>query len=157
MVQLFTFARYAYTLYSYGFLRHIKKHTFSKPIIFIDWCEKKVYCLMTCYVYNSSHNCMGNNIVVVLLVHFVLVKICHIMTQKGFMLYTYCFPYNCGNCYTHNMSLNNILKKKQLHFQFLLLLTIKLNYLHDLIQCSKTERCDELSDWIFINDSERRE
>jgi hypothetical protein len=31
---------------------------------------------------------MGNNIVVVLLVHFVLVKICHIMTQKGFMLYT---------------------------------------------------------------------
>ena len=43
---------------------------------------------MTCYVYNSSHNCMGNNIVVVLLVHFVLVKIWHIMTQKGFMLYT---------------------------------------------------------------------
>jgi hypothetical protein len=31
---------------------------------------------------------MGNNIVVVLLVHFVLVKICHIMTQRGFMLYT---------------------------------------------------------------------
>jgi hypothetical protein len=29
------------------------------------------------------------------------------------------------------MSLNNVLKKKQLHFQFLLL-TIKLNYLHDL-------------------------
>jgi len=40
MVQLFTFARYAY---SYGFLWHIKKHIFSKPIIFIDWCEKKVY------------------------------------------------------------------------------------------------------------------
>jgi uncharacterized membrane protein len=31
---------------------------------------------------------MGNNIVVVLLVHFVLVKICHIMTQRGSMLYT---------------------------------------------------------------------
>jgi hypothetical protein len=30
------------------------------------------------------------------------------------------------------MSLNNALKKKQLHFQFFLLLTIKLNYLHDL-------------------------
>ena len=44
-----------------------------------------VHCLMTCYVYNSSHNCMGNNIVVVLLV---LVKICHIMTQRGFMLYS---------------------------------------------------------------------
>ena len=40
MVQLFTFTRYAY---SYGFLCHIKKHTFSKPIIFIDWYEKKVY------------------------------------------------------------------------------------------------------------------
>ena len=26
-----------------------------------------------------------------------------------------------------------------------------------IIQWSKTERCDELSDWIFINDSERRE
>ena len=55
-----------------------------------------VYCLMTCYVYNSSHNCMGNNIVVVLLVHFVLVKICHIMTQRGFMLTTILpilFPY----------------------------------------------------------------
>jgi hypothetical protein len=34
-------------------------------------------------VYNSSHNCVGNNIVVVLLV---LVKICHIMTQRCFML-----------------------------------------------------------------------
>ena len=40
---------------------------------------------MTCYVHNSSHNCMGNNIVVVLLVR---VKICHIMTQRGFMLCT---------------------------------------------------------------------
>jgi hypothetical protein len=38
-----------------------------------------------CYVYNSSHNYIGNNIVVVLLV---LVKICHIMTQRDFMLYT---------------------------------------------------------------------
>ena len=42
-----------------------------------------VHCLMTWYVYNSSHNCVGNNIVVVLLV---LVKICHIMTQRCFML-----------------------------------------------------------------------
>jgi protein-S-isoprenylcysteine O-methyltransferase Ste14 len=40
-----------------------------------------VHCLMTCYVYNSSHNCMGNNIAVVLLV---LVKICHINDPKGF-------------------------------------------------------------------------
>jgi hypothetical protein len=40
---------------------------------------------MTCYVYNSSHNCVGNNIVVALLV---LVKICHIMTQMCFMLCT---------------------------------------------------------------------
>jgi hypothetical protein len=36
-------------------------------------------------VYNSSHNCVGNNIIVVLLV---LVKICHIMTQKCFILFT---------------------------------------------------------------------
>jgi hypothetical protein len=36
------------------------------------------------YVYNSSHNCVGNNIVVVLLV---LVKIYHIMTQRYFMFY----------------------------------------------------------------------
>jgi hypothetical protein len=42
-----------------------------------------VHCLMTWYVYNSSHNCVGNNIVVVLLV---LIKICHIMTQRWFML-----------------------------------------------------------------------
>ena len=34
-------------------------------------------------MYNSSHNCVGNNIVVVLLV---LVTICHIMTQRCFML-----------------------------------------------------------------------
>ena len=39
---------------------------------------------MTWYVYNSSHYCVGNNIVVVLLV---LVKICHIMTQRCFMHY----------------------------------------------------------------------
>ena len=44
-----------------------------------------VHCLMTWYVYNSSHNCVGNNIVVVLVV---LVKICHIMTQRCFMLCT---------------------------------------------------------------------
>ena len=44
-----------------------------------------VHCLMTSYVYNSSHNCVGNNIVVVLLV---LVKICHTMTQRCFMLCT---------------------------------------------------------------------
>jgi hypothetical protein len=44
-----------------------------------------VHCLMTWYVYNSSQNFVGNNIVVVLLV---LVKICHIMTQMCFMLYT---------------------------------------------------------------------
>jgi hypothetical protein len=42
-----------------------------------------VHCLMT-YVYNSSHNCVGNNIVVLL----VLVRICHIMTQRWFMLCT---------------------------------------------------------------------
>ena len=41
--------------------------------------------IVTWYVYNSSHNCAGNNIVVVLLV---LVKICHIMTQRCFMLCT---------------------------------------------------------------------
>ena len=44
-----------------------------------------IHCLMTWYVYKSSHNCVGNNIVVVLLV---LVKICHIMTQRCFMLST---------------------------------------------------------------------
>jgi hypothetical protein len=44
-----------------------------------------IHCLMTWYVYKSSHNCVGNNIVVVLLV---LVKICHIMTQRCFMLCT---------------------------------------------------------------------
>jgi hypothetical protein len=69
------------------------------------------------------------------------------MIQKDVILQQYCFPYNCGNCYTHSMSLNNILKKKQLHFQFLLLLTIKLNYLHELkimFQClprSKNTSC----------------
>ena len=36
-------------------------------------------------MYTSSHNCVGNNIIVVLLV---LVKICHIMTQKCFILCT---------------------------------------------------------------------
>jgi hypothetical protein len=54
------------------------------------WYESEVvsfsvHCLMTWYVYNSSHNCVGNNIVVVLLV---LVNICHIMTQRCFMLCT---------------------------------------------------------------------
>jgi hypothetical protein len=44
-----------------------------------------VHCLMTWYVCSSSHNCVGNNIVLVLLV---LVKICHIMTQMCFMLCT---------------------------------------------------------------------
>jgi hypothetical protein len=44
-----------------------------------------VHCFMTWYVYSSSHNCVGNNIVLVLLV---LVKICHIMTQMCFMLCT---------------------------------------------------------------------
>jgi hypothetical protein len=33
------------------------------------------------------------------------------------ILQQYCFPHNYGNCYTHIMSLNNVLKKKQLHFQ----------------------------------------
>jgi hypothetical protein len=42
-----------------------------------------VHCLMTWYVYNSFHNCVGNNIVVVLLV---FVKICHII--RCFMLCT---------------------------------------------------------------------
>jgi hypothetical protein len=88
------------------------------------WYESEVvsfsvHCLMTWYVYNSSHNCVGNNIVVVLLV---LVNICHIMTQRCFMLCTTyinfwsIIPHNYGNCYTHIMSLNNVLKKKQLHF-----------------------------------------
>ena len=36
-------------------------------------------------MHNSSHNCVGNNIVVVLLV---LVRICRIMTQRCFMLCT---------------------------------------------------------------------
>ena len=40
---------------------------------------------MTWYVYISSHYCVGNNIVVVLLV---LAKICHIMSQMCFMLCT---------------------------------------------------------------------
>ena len=41
---------------------------------------------MTWYVYNSSHNCVGNNVVVASLV---LVKLCHInMTQMCFMLCT---------------------------------------------------------------------
>ena len=44
-----------------------------------------VLCLMTRYVYNSSNNWVGNNIVVVLLV---LVKICHLTTQMCFMLCT---------------------------------------------------------------------
>jgi hypothetical protein len=41
-----------------------------------------VHCLMTCYVYNSSHNCMGNNIAVVLLV---LVK-CTCTCRYGWIL-----------------------------------------------------------------------
>jgi hypothetical protein len=42
-----------------------------------------VHCLMTWCVYNSSNNCVGNNIV---LVSLVLVKICHLM--RCFMLCT---------------------------------------------------------------------
>jgi hypothetical protein len=77
-----------------------------------------VHCLMIWYVYNSAHNCVGNNIVVVLLV---LVKICHIMTQRWFMLYiTYLWSIICpleARCLT---PLSNI-------FQ-LLLLWWKLEY-----------------------------
>ena len=51
-----------------------------------------VHCLMTWYVYNSSHNCIWNNIVVVLLV---LVKICHIMTQKVFYVMHYFWSIIC--------------------------------------------------------------
>jgi hypothetical protein len=41
----------------------------------------------------------------------------HISLQAPIILQQYCFPHNYGNCYTHIMSLNNVLKKKQLHFQ----------------------------------------
>jgi hypothetical protein len=44
-----------------------------------------VHCLMTWYVYNSTHNCVEINIFVALLV---LVMICHIMTERCFMLCT---------------------------------------------------------------------
>ena len=71
------------------------------------------------------------------------------------ILQQYCFPYNCGNCYTHNMSLNNLLKKKQLHFHFFLLLTIKLNYLHDLkimfsVYCILICSCTYRHGWILM-------
>jgi hypothetical protein len=49
-------------------------------------------------------------------------------TPRHEILQQYCFPLNYWNCYTHIVSLNIVLKKKQLHFQ-ILLLTIKLNYL----------------------------
>jgi hypothetical protein len=42
-----------------------------------------------------------------------------------FTLQQYCFPYNCGNCYTHNMSLNTVLKKKQLHFHFFFIIEVR--------------------------------
>jgi hypothetical protein len=97
------------------------------------------HCLMTWYVYNSSYNCVGNNIVVVL-----LVKICHIMTQRcntttilfptqlWELLYTYHVIKQCTEKET--TSLSN------------LLLTFKLNCLHDLkimFQCllHLTQRC----------------
>ena len=74
-----------------------------------------VHCLMTWYVYNSSHNCVGNIIVVVLLV---LVKICHNMTQRCFMLCT---------TYTNFWSIICSLEVRCLIFQ-LLLLWRKLEY-----------------------------
>jgi hypothetical protein len=48
-------------------------------------------------------------------------------------------PHNYGNCYTHIMSLNNVLKKETTLLSNCLL-TIKLNYLHDLkimFQCAE--------------------
>ena len=35
---------------------------------------------------------------------------CGISLQVPIILQQYCFPYNCGNFYTYNMSLNNALK-----------------------------------------------
>jgi hypothetical protein len=82
-----------------------------------------VHCLMTWYVYNSSHNCVGNNIVVVLLV---LVKICHIMTQRCFMLCTTFDP-----SFVHYHVIKQCTEKETTSLSNFLL-TIKLNYLHDL-------------------------
>ena len=51
-------------------------------------------------MYISSQNCMGNNIVVVLLV---LVKICHIMTQRCYTTYTNFWSISCPlevRCFT---------------------------------------------------------
>jgi hypothetical protein len=74
-----------------------------------------VHCLMIWYVYNSSHNCVGNNIVVVLLV---LVKICHLI--RCFVL---CTTYtNFDPSFVH-WSLTSLSKI----FQLLLLLR-KLEY-----------------------------
>ena len=79
---------YTFGVISIKYVIRCSKHW---SIIWRSWrFESKVvsfsvHCLMTWYVYNSSHNCVGNNIVVVLLV---LVKICHIMTQRCFMLCT---------------------------------------------------------------------
>jgi hypothetical protein len=38
-----------------------------------------------------------------------------------------CLPHNYGNCYTHIMSLNNVLKKKQLLSLFINFLFISIN------------------------------
>jgi hypothetical protein len=40
-----------------------------------------------------------------------------IALQVPIILQQYCLPHNYGNCYAHIMSLDNVLKKKQLHFQ----------------------------------------
>ena len=75
---------------------------------------------MTWHVYNSSHNCVGNNIVVVLLV---LVKICHIMTQWCFMLCNKCTNFWSFICPLEVRCLTPLSKIFQLH-----LLWRKLDY-----------------------------
>jgi hypothetical protein len=63
-----------------GYHEHIWLHQCQEDINSLYHFE-----IISGYVHNSSHNCVGNNIVVLLLV---LVRICHIITQRCFMLCT---------------------------------------------------------------------
>jgi hypothetical protein len=59
----------------------------------------------------------------------ILDKQCGISLQVPIILQQYCFPHNYGNCYAHIISQYT---EKETTSLSIFLLTIKLNYLHDL-------------------------
>jgi hypothetical protein len=88
-----------HTIVFFGFI-HEKSQVDSEESNTLFYIESEfvsfsVNCLMIWYVYNSSHNCVGNNIVVALLI---LVKICHIMTQRSWSYGSWIYNYLCNRC-----------------------------------------------------------